>query len=429
MESLARNTLTLLLAAVTLAACGDSQPAESDTGAVVAEVKLAPTDARCIQLKSVGATTVTQSFDVAPTSTTVLTMKNLPVGAVSITASAYNVACASVVAGTTVAVYISDPVMVNVTLNGPVGATFVMRPNLTAGTGPATIEFPSTAQVTETLLTATASPAGIALGPDGALWIAERGANKIARLPPGGPVTEFALPAGASTPIDLVAGPDGNLWFAENFTGGKIGRITPSGVVSEFLLTATSLPRDLAVGSDGAIWFLDGTAKIARITTWGAVTSWAAPSAAINDLAACPDGNIWFAASEPDLVGRITPAGVITTWAQTWDGGSITCTPDGKVWVVEGASGMVAQGTTSGFASGVTHINTGVPSITDLTPGPDGAAWFIGYTGVVGRVSPFAAWPTPRANSVPGSMTVGADGALYFVMANGTVSSVGRLLP
>jgi streptogramin lyase len=414
-----------LLPLLALAACGDSMPAE-ETGVVVAEVKLAPADARCIQIKAVGATTVTQSFDVVPQASSVLTLKNLPPGAATISAAAYNIACASVTASST-PTYASDPLMVTVTLTAPLNVTFVMRPYTTVGSGVATIDFPSRSQVTELALPATAQPAGITAGSDGNLWFAERAGNKIGRITPAGTLTEYAVPTANAAPTGISTGPDGNIWFAEN-TASKIARITPGGVVSEFTLAQGSIPRHTVAGPDGAVWYLD-TGKIGRITTWGQVTTFSASAAAPTSLTACSDGNLWYTALEPNLVGRITTAGVVTTWAQTYEPQAITCTPDGKVWVVEGTGGLVAQGTTAGFAAGVVHVNVGVTQIQDLVAGPDGAAWFVGVAGVIGRVTPFAAWPTARANSGTTSLTVGPDGAFWFTMSTSTVSAIGRLLP
>jgi streptogramin lyase len=420
--------LGVALPLVALAACGDSVPAQDETGVVVAEVKLAPADARCIQIKSVGATTVTQSFDVAPQISSVLTLKNLPPGAATISAAAYNIACSAVIASS-VATYVSDPLMVTVTLTAPVNVAFVMRANVTVGSGTATIDFPTRSQVVDFNIPAAAQPMGIAAGPDNNIWFAERAGNKIGRMTTSGVLSELTVPTAGSLPTGIVAGPDGNMWFAENLAA-KIGRVTPSGVFAEFPLAAGSVPRHPVAGPDGAIWFLD-TSKIGRITTWGQVTTFAAGTYSPSGLTACSDGNLWYTGVEPSVVGRITPAGVTTTWAQTFEPSAITCTPDGKVWVVEGQTGMVAQGTTAGFATAsiALHVSTGVAQLQDLVAGPDGAAWFVGIAGVVGRVTPFAAWPTPRANSGTMSLTLGPDGALWFTQSTATASAIGRLAP
>jgi streptogramin lyase len=244
------------------------------------------------------------------------------------------------------------------------------------------------------------------------------------------PALSFSEVAGLSANArvaGIVAGPDGNIWIAENGSA-KIGRITPAGMLVEFALAPDSLPRAPVAGADGNIWFLDN-GKIGRITPWGAVTTFPSPAYANIDLTACTDGNLWFTALEPNLVGRITTAGVVTSWPQTFEPGAITCTPDGRVWVVEGQAGQIAQGTTAGFATGVAHVTTIVGSIQDLTAGPDGAAWFVSSLGAIGRVSPFAAWATPRANPGANALTVGPDGAFWFTQSTESTAALGRLLP
>ena len=83
-------------------------------------------------------------------------------------------------------------------------------------------------------------------GSDGNLWFTEGAANAIARMTPGGAVTEFPLPTAAARADQRLrrrrAGlsgsprvPDGNVWFTQR-TANKIGRITPSGAITEFPL-------------------------------------------------------------------------------------------------------------------------------------------------------------------------------------------------
>ena len=76
-------------------------------------------------------------------------------------------------------------------------------------------------------------PAGIAQGPDGAVWFAEYGSGKIGRLTIAGDVREFTIPTAGSGPQKIVVGPDGALWFTET-DANKIGRITVDGAIREF---------------------------------------------------------------------------------------------------------------------------------------------------------------------------------------------------
>jgi len=75
-------------------------------------------------------------------------------------------------------------------------------------------------------------PVGITvLAGDPAVWIAEFGSSKVARMALDGTVTnEFPTPTPAATPLQIAAGPHRTLWFTESFlspNGNKIGRVDP----------------------------------------------------------------------------------------------------------------------------------------------------------------------------------------------------------
>src|SRR5204862_4892249 len=96
-------------------------------------------------------------------------------------------------------------------------------------------------KATYTSPTSGAGASALTVGPDGNIWFAEQGANKIGKVTPDGTITEYPIPdttqdigfssgpvsVGAS-PADLVAGPDGAIWFTESSTD-TIGRITTGG--------------------------------------------------------------------------------------------------------------------------------------------------------------------------------------------------------
>jgi virginiamycin B lyase len=136
---------------------------------------------------------------------------------------------------------------------------------------------------------AAISPAAITAGPDGALWFTELGdctpgadcyGAQIGRITTAGAISEFPIPDVESNPAGIATGPDGALWFTQIgfnnggefhcgvcFAGGEIGRLTTSGTISEFLVPDdTSQPRGITPGPDGAIWFTEYRAnKIGRI--------------------------------------------------------------------------------------------------------------------------------------------------------------------
>src|SRR5262249_18514611 len=141
-------------------------------------------------------------------------------------------------------------------------------------------------QYTEYALDPHSEPSGVAVGPDGALWFTEEGANKIGRMTTSGQVREFALPSreavqcGQLCPYDIAAGPAGALWFTNSQSGGPgIGRITTGGTTT--LYPTQGVPGLIVAGPDGNLWFAvsrNGAGpELGRITPGGTVTEFPIP--------------------------------------------------------------------------------------------------------------------------------------------------------
>jgi virginiamycin B lyase len=120
----------------------------------------------------------------------------------------------------------------------------------------------------------------------------------------------------------ITAGPDGALWFTEQ-NANKIGRLTTSGAFTEYAVpTAGSFPNGITAGPDGALWFTEAVAnKIGGVTTSGAFTEYAVPTpgAFPLEITAGPDRALWFTENTGDRIGRIAP--VPTSTAQCKHGG------------------------------------------------------------------------------------------------------------
>jgi virginiamycin B lyase len=101
------------------------------------------------------------------------------------------------------------------------------------------------------------------------------------------------------------------MWFTEA-EGNKIGRITTTGAITEFAIpTASSVPVGIVAGPDGNLWFTEHFGnKIGRITTGGSITEFAIPTASSFPVGIVtgPDGNMWFTEAEGNKIGRITVA-------------------------------------------------------------------------------------------------------------------------
>ena len=207
-------------------------------------------------------------------------------------------------------------------LAGALSVPAIMAQASTASTiGPVT-EFSSG-------LSAGAKPDTMALGPDGAMWFSEFGADRIGRVSQDGSITEYptsgaGLTAGAE-PSGIVAGPIGDIWFTEYGTG-RLGAIDPATgkLVGEYPVPAgaSSNPQGIVVGPDGALWFTErGADQIGRLDptmaqsgTSNGFSEFAIPSNGTHigaqpvDLIDGPNGTMWATLLAGD-VASIVPAG------------------------------------------------------------------------------------------------------------------------
>jgi hypothetical protein len=81
-----------------------------------------------------------------------------------------------------------------------------------------------------TYATGLISPDGIDFGPDGELYIGNRGTNQVMVVAPGGGAASV-FASGFNLPLDVLADDSGNV-FAANYGNGTISEVTPGGTVS-----------------------------------------------------------------------------------------------------------------------------------------------------------------------------------------------------
>ncbi len=283
--------------------------------------------------------------------------------------------------------------------------------------------------------TSSSQPAGIAAGPDGALWFSERGGNKIGRITTDGTITETAVPTGGSQPLGIAEGPDQAMWFAES-SGNQIGRITTGGSISETMIpTAGSNPFAIAAGSDNALWFTEsGANKIGRISTSGMITETNIPAnVSAQGIAAGSDGAMWFVECKGNEIGRITTSGTITNQYPIPTASSspigIGAGPDGALWFTEGAGNNVGRLATDGSIREMA-IPTAESVPFGIVAGPDAALWFTELNGnSIGRITTGGSisnsYAVPTSASEPQGIALGPDGALWFTECRG--NNIGRL--
>jgi virginiamycin B lyase len=251
-----------------------------------------------------------------------------------------------------------------------------------SGSSPgATTEFPLAGGAT--------SPDLIVVGPDNALWWTQgTSVGRMVTSNPAGVQTFGGL--GIIQARGIAVGPDGNLWVSDA-GGNQVHRITPAG-------TAASLPiplpmgvnaRGIARGADGNMWVADFSTPggVVRVTTGGVATRFPVPTGSPIDVIAGSDGNIWYA-GQGTAVGKVTPGGVATPYvAKGVDPFGIALGPDGAVWYAEFQANAVGRVDKAGLTSHVTGM-TGTAGPRYVAPGPGNTIWFTEETGNrVGRVT------------------------------------------
>ena len=270
-------------------------------------------------------------------------------------------------------------------------------------------------------------PRTIATGSDGNLWFLESSTDAIARLTPGGAVTEFPVPGagGFFSLSDIAAGPDGALWFTGFQPPGHLYRATTAGAVTEVAQGGVTpgFPagniEDIVAGPDGNLWatrpFQNPADELIRITPGGAITGFGGGAglptdATLRFIAVGADGNLYVTDSgqgqgEPPVPNRVWRFNLTTSQFEL----------------------VATAGATPGFTAG------NFPS--DITAGPDANLWFLfgsqaNPSGIArltpaGDVTEFTAGIDPDA--VLERVTPGCDGALWFTESTED-NSVGRVL-
>ena len=261
-------------------------------------------------------------------------------------------------------------------------------------------------------------PYVITAGPDGNLWYTDTNGNAVVRVTPGGAVTAFPLPTGnpCCAPFGITSGPDGKVWFTE-WNGNSVDSITTDGTLHKYGITqgecasatgGTNKPQMITVGPDGNLWFTVAcTAQIGRLTPQGRMTLFNVPVPTTGPFANDPGSLDLFA---------IAPG------------------PDGNIWFTEAQDGnaigrITMQGVVTIFPLPLGPYSTSGNAITaipgSITTGPDGNLWFTENQGqAIGQMRPdgtlLHVYPLDQHYGFPGSIVSGPDGDLWFDQVSGS---------
>jgi RHS repeat-associated protein len=207
---------------------------------------------------------------------------------------------------------------------------------------------------------------GVTVGPDGSVYIADTNNYRVKKVSPAGVVTTvagngtagfsgdggLATQAELSSPWGVAVGPDGSIYIADE-GNNLIRRVGPDGIITTIAGNGTrgysgdggpagqaefSHPDGVAIGPDGALYVADeGNNRIRRVGTDGVITTvagngtagfsgdgGAATGAALNNpagIATAPDGSIYIADTGNSRIRKVDSDGVIATVAGNGTGG------------------------------------------------------------------------------------------------------------
>ena len=219
----------------------------------------------------------------------------------------------------------------------------------------------STASIIEyDIPTARSAPHGIVAAPNGVIWFAEIGGNRLGRFDPRiERFKEWKIPTEASRPHGITwgggegRGPNGRLYITEQAVG-KIAVFDPrtETFVEYELPTPGSGPGMIVEGPDSAIWFTEQRGnRIGRLDPkTGRITEFPVPTPAANPagIVASPGENaIYFAELEANKLGRLDIAtGQIEEFPTPTPGSGVrqlAIDRNGGVWMTYYRAGKVAR--------------------------------------------------------------------------------------
>lgn len=230
------------------------------------------------------------------------------------------------------------------------------------------------------------SPRGIAVGPDGALWVADRGRNAILQVNPAtGQVQPVTLPeaAGRAELASVRFDGDGRLWF----TGqrGVVGALdVASGEIQIFDVPDGAAPDGLTVTAGGAVFYASpASGHVARVDQAGGGVDVDTPPTrdqGVQQAASnLPGGSVWFTEAKAGRIARLnTETGRWSEWRlpgnQPQPSG-LYVDRGGQVWVTDLAANTVLRFDPVSERFAVLDIPSPNARILDLTGAGSHELW------------------------------------------------------
>ena len=266
---------------------------------------------------------------------------------------------------------------------------------------------------------------------------------------PIGALKQFKVPTANSQPRAITNGSDGNRWFTEGteFTAApaKIARITPGGVITEFAPDVAEgcnvcIITDIAQGPGGILYITSNDPNLMRFNV--ATESFETPvqmpnTSALGGNLAVSATDVWITDFNNDVVWRYHLSNGQFTSSLVTDPGDVAVDVAGNAWFTQpgdvNAPGTSNIGRIDAATGAVTTTPTTDGAITvaprSVTVASDGQVWFTArFTPqAVGRLNPSTNSVTlfPLTNTGPSGIAASADGSVWFTQE--TKGNVARI--
>lgn len=274
----------------------------------------------------------------------------------------------------------------------------------------------------------------LAIGTDGAAWVATPALDavqRLVRLNGAWTVTDSVTVENRVSAIAVA--PDGSAWVAHAADNTVRQIVKKSGVwTAQPAVAVAASPTALVAAKDGAIWVastgINVVQRIASVNGFSFVTATLPVGAGPAALALAKDGAIWVASTSAGTVQRISSVSmgwtVGTPIAVAAGPSSIAATGDGALWVASAATSSLQRvvRSWSGWRAQAAVQTAGVPA--DITAHPDGSIW-VAAGDAIQRFVPTRTGYMPQSTVTVGG-TISAirsapDGTLLVTDAHGGI--------
>jgi streptogramin lyase len=200
---------------------------------------------------------------------------------------------------------------------------------------------------------------GIAIGPSGAVWVANNGGTSISHFTHVGKAGTYTG-GGLDDPYDIAIDASGNAW-ATSQGNDTINELNSSGTAesgSGYTGAGLDYPCGIAIDTLGDAWVASpNDNNISEFSSEGSVTSSITtggsdyPGAVAFDVS----GNVWVA-NEGSSISEFNSSGTAITGSSGYTGGglddpqAIAVDASGNVWIANGGSNSISEFSSSGMA-------------------------------------------------------------------------------